>query len=91
MDVIIGRVPAIGQAGDRQAASPAPIEAKLLHVRMPRRRRDSERVGPDRAPTSPGVDPPGARVLVLLVPDAYRLPDDLNDSKYRIFLRVVRK
>lgn len=91
MDVIIGRVPAMGQTGDHQTASPTPIEAKLLHVRRPRRRRDSERIGPERAPTSPSVDPPGARVLVLLVPDAHRLPDDLNDSKYRIFLRVVRK
>jgi hypothetical protein len=94
MDVVIGRIPQIVSTGDQRPDLAVPIEAKVLHVRQPRRSAD-----PNRASGNPRrmvkrnaqVDPPGARVLLLLVPDAHRLPEDLTEGPYRIFLRIVRK
>ena len=94
MDVVIGRIPPATMTGDKTADQAAPIEARVLHVRQPRRTQDSGKSsGPPRIGKRGArpLDPPGARVLVLLVPDAYRLPEDLNEGPYRVFLRIVRK
>ncbi len=92
MDVVIGRIPAIAGTAERRPEPGAPIEAKVLHVRQPRRSRDPNKIkGNQRQASSAAVDPPGARVLVLLVPDAYKLPDDLMDGNHRIFLRIVKR
>ncbi len=94
MDVIVGRIPQATGAAGKRGDGPAPIEAKVLHIREPRRNRDQNRPLADDQRQKKGratVDPPGARVLVLLVPDAFRLPDDLSDGPYRIFLRIVRR
>ena len=40
MDVVIGAIPATAAAGRRLADASAPLEAKVLHVRAPRRTRD---------------------------------------------------
>lgn len=90
MDFVIGRVTPAGKANEKAAEPAAPLEARLLHVRLPRRSRDAAK-GNTRSGGSPQVDPPGARVLVLLVPDGFRLPDDLNERNYRIFIRIARK
>jgi hypothetical protein len=93
VDVVIGRIPAIAGSAERKPEPGAPIEAKVLHVRQPRRSRDPNKVkgGNQRQSSSAQVDPPGARVLVLLVPDAYKLPEDLMDGNHRIFLRIVKR
>ena len=93
MDVVIGAIPATAAAGRRPADAPAPLEAKVLHVRAPRRTRDQLKAqeGEARRSRTGQIDPPGARVLVLLVPDAYRLPDDLAGGDYRVFVRFVRR
>ncbi len=93
MDFTIGRVPPATTTDDKRPDATLGIEARVLHVRQPRRNPDPNRAkGPPRmGKRSPTVDPPGARVLVLLVPDAYKLPEDLNEGPYRIFLRIVRK
>lgn len=90
MDFVVGRIPRIGTASDQKAKEKLGIEAKILHVREPRRRREEERKGEERRGSSQ-TDPPGARVLVVLVPEAYRLPEDLDDGDFRVFLRFVRK
>ncbi|UCF66062.1 MAG: hypothetical protein JSV80_09640 [Acidobacteriota bacterium] len=93
MDFVIGRVPPPGSPSDRNPQTGGQIEARVLHVREPRRRRDEpgSHSGDKRRPSSANADPPGARVLVLLVPEAHRLPENLHDGSYRIFLRVVRR
>lgn len=91
MDFVVGRIPAVGGATERRPEPGAPIEARVLHVRQPRRsRNDASKIGQRRNGNAP-LDPPGARVLVLLVPDAYKLPEDLMNGDYRIFLRIVRR
>lgn len=93
MDFVVGRTQRLQGTTERSADGPSPIEARLLHVREPRRRRR----GPDpgepeqRAGGSAQADPPGAQVLVLLVPDGYKLPEDLSDGSYRVFLRFAKR
>lgn len=91
MDVTVGRIPAIGKAQEKKLDPGAPIEAKILHVRQPRRARDPRKSVNSRQSSSAAIDPPGARVLVLLVPDAFKLPDDLSSGDYRLFLRIVKR
>jgi hypothetical protein len=90
MDVTIGAVSRAGDKSDTKETAASQLEARLLHVRGPRRSRASA-PAEQRAPGSPAVDPPGARILVLLVPDGFRLPPDLDQGRYRLFLRLVRK
>lgn len=89
MDVVVGKISPVGATGDRSAEPPTGVEARVLHVRPGRRRKDPEKRG--RKQTEQPPDPPGARVLVLMVPDAHRLPEDLASGRYRVFLRFVRK
>lgn len=92
MDLVIGRIPAVGPANDKRADQGTPVEARVLHIRQPRRSRNPDKVkDARRAPASPQADPPGARVLILLVPEAFKLPDDLDKSNYRVFLRFVKR
>lgn len=89
MDVVIGRIPPPGPTGDRPP-DPAPqIEARVLHVRPGRRRSGTEKSG--RKPHGQAADPPGSRVLVLMIPEAFRLPDDLTSDRWRVFLRFTRR
>ena len=90
MDVTIGAVSRAGDKSDTKDGAAAQLEARLLHVRGPRRARGASATE-ERAPGSPAVDPPGARILVQLVPDGFRLPSDLDQGGYRFFLRLVRK
>ena len=90
MDVTIGAVSRAGDRSDTKEAVATQLEARLLQVRGPRRSRGSA-PAERRASGSPAVDPPGARILVLLVPDGFRLPPDLDQGRYRVFLRLVRK
>jgi hypothetical protein len=96
MDFVVGRIPPPGAPSERSQARQGQVEARVLHVRPPRGRRREEpdpRSGSreERRSGSASVDPPGARVLVLLVPDAHRLPDELMNGDYRVFLRFAKK
>lgn len=92
MDIVVGRIPAIATPGDKRLDTPQGIEARVLHVRQPRRSRNPAKVNErQRRASSPQADPPGARVLIVLVPEAHRLPDDLESGNYRTFLRFVRR
>ncbi len=92
MDVVIGRIPPVRNAREGQEPGRSFVEARVLHVRPPRRQRRPPDAGEEsRRRGSTEVDPPGARVLVLLVPEAHRLPPDLGEGNWRVFLRFVRR
>lgn len=93
MDFVVGRSQRVTSATDRGSSQATPIEARVLHVRAPRRRRGGQDPSqPDnRASGSTQADPPGAQVLVLLVPDAHKLPDNIGDGSYRVFLRFAKR
>ena len=92
MDIRVGNAPKIGAPGDRAPAKGAAVEAKILAIRAPRRRRGGapEPEGERRGhPVS--RDPVNSRVLVLLIPDSSQLPEGFNSDNFRIFLRFARR
>ncbi len=93
MDFVVGRTVRVSQTESSKSEQSGFIEAKILHVREPRRRRSPDpeaHHGKERRAVAE-TDPPGARVLVMLVPDAYRLPEDIDQGEYRVFLRITRR
>lgn len=84
MDIKVGNVTPAGQAGDRSREKQGTVEARLLALRTPRRSNRNGHEPRDR-------DPINARVLVLMVPDATRLPEDLHSGQWRVFLRFARR
>jgi hypothetical protein len=92
MEIVIGASPRVGQPGKKAEARGAFVEAQVLNVRAPRRRREGPRSGqPDRRYKGRGNDPAAGRVVVLMVPDGYNIPKDLSSGNYRVFLRVAPK
>ncbi len=90
MDIVIGATSPVKMPKPKDAAhGPKMIEARILNVRQPRKRKA------DR-PTSEGErrkqnvsDPVGSRVMVLLIPEGQRLPKDIESGRYKIQMRFV--
>jgi len=92
MEIVIGAAPRIGQPGKKEASRGGYVEAQVLNVRPPRRRREGPRAGqPDRRYKAGGNDPAAGRVVVLMVPEGYSIPKDIGSGNYRVFLRFARK
>jgi hypothetical protein len=93
MEIVIGAIPSVTRPKDQAAQSmPGSIEAKVLHVRPPRSQSKRTYQGQDkRTNNNNKQDPTGGLVLMLLVPEGYKLPKDLHSGNYRTFLRFVRR
>ena len=91
MEIIIGSSPHISQEipTKKQQAASGVVEAKLLHVRKPRK----GIAGPSgmERRQKQTQDPLKGRVLTVLVPDAALLPKDIEDIQYRVMLRFSKK
>ena len=95
MDIRIGAPARVGPPGDKTSTPKGTVEARILAIRQPRRRRgpgggQPERVERRSAPPQRN-DPPSGRVLILMIPDAGTLPPNLEGGAYRVFLRFVRR
>ncbi len=89
VDIIIGSVPPPGPPVNKPGPPGGAIEAEILNVREPRKRRiDPE--GDDRRKQF-RQDPAGARVLTVLIPNAMTLPKDLDGKNYKVMLRFMKK
>ena len=89
MEIIIGSTPPLGASDNRPAIrEKGVVEAKLLHVRPPRR----GIAGPSGAERRGKAtrDPLKARVLTLMVMDGDDLPKDIDTTRYRVSLRFQR-
>lgn len=92
MDIRVGSAPPIGGPGDRVVDSGRAVEAKVLAVRLPRRRRDGAPPSrEERRKDGTAQDPPSSRVLLLMIPDGSCLPEGLEAGAYRVFLRFARR
>jgi hypothetical protein len=92
MEIVIGAAPRVGQPNQPVDTRGGFVEAQVLNIRPPRRRRDGPRTGhPDRRDRSHEHDPASGRVLLLLVPEGYHVPKDLGTGNYRVFLRFAPK
>jgi hypothetical protein len=91
MDIIIGPTSSVGLSGRREIENGSgAVEAKVLSIRPPRQRRGKPPVGEDeRRARNTYEDPASGRVMVLLVPEGYKVPKDIESGNYRIFLRFV--
>ncbi len=90
MEIIVGSLPPLERNVIREQPAPSgQVEAKLLHVRPPRRGiagpSGMERRGKKTS------DPQSGRVLTVLVPDSAVLPKDLDKANYKVFLRFQKK
>lgn len=93
MEIVIGAIPKVERIKDKTPQVTAgAIEAKVLHVRPPRSGRRGAYSGNDkRVNGSPKEDPAGARVVILLIEEGYKVPKDIKSGNYRVLIRFVRR
>jgi hypothetical protein len=91
MDIVIGPTSSVGTPGRKGVANGGEaVEAKVLSIRPPRQRSGKPPVGEDERRNGKYQDDPSSgRVMVLLVPEGYKVPRDVESGNYRIFLRFV--
>jgi hypothetical protein len=90
MEIVIGATPRVGPPPKKASGTAGGyVEAKVLNVRPPRRRQAQPPGDNDRRHNKNSSDPAGGRVMVLLIPEGYTLPQDIGSGNYRIFLRFV--
>ena len=90
MEIVIGAPVRVGPPPKRSPSKESGyVEAKILNVRQPRRRRERPPGEGDRRHANVFEDPVGGRVMVLLVPEGYNIPPDIASGNYRIFLRFA--
>lgn len=97
MDIVVGAIPKAQIAGRDSAQGPGgAVEGQVLAVRLPRGTRsavEGARSQPDERRRRRGVrdvDPPGSKVLTLLIPDPTGIPADVGTARYRVIVRFVR-
>jgi hypothetical protein len=90
MEIVIGAARPVGSPGKKVEAGGNMIEARVLNVRPPRRRPAGPGTGRvERRNGQPAYDPAAGRVMVLLVPEGYHIPPDIDSGNYRVFLRFA--
>jgi len=92
MDLLVGATAKVADTADVGDVRRNQLEARVLAIRPARReRREEGRAAERRTTPAKRRDPVGGRVLVLLVPDGAKLPADLADGKFRVFLRFKKQ
>ncbi len=86
MEIVIGATQRVGPPGKKTKPQGNVVEARILNVRPPRRRPRGP--GNDQAERH-NDDPAAGRVMVLLVPEGYHIPQDVDSGNYRVFLRFA--
>ncbi|MBN1930338.1 MAG: hypothetical protein JW786_01850 [Desulfobacterales bacterium] len=91
MEIIIGSTQPVGPPVLKGiGTNTGMIEAKVLNIRPSRKRQRQLQHGTiERRKKKITSDPSGGRVLVLLIPDGYKLPKGIESGNYRVFLRFV--
>ena len=91
MEIIIGAPPRVGAAEkNRKERQGEFVEGKILGVRQPRKYFLNPPMGEkDRRSESHISDPMGGRVLTLLIPDGYKVPNNIENGEFRILMRFV--
>lgn len=96
VDIIIGIMPTAKVAENPVRANPireSLIDARILDIRPARKGKKTGPEGSDerRHMSRINVDPSGSTVLVLMINDANKLPQDLKTGDYRISIRISNK
>lgn len=90
VDIIIGSIQPT-RPPDKKPGEvvPGAIEAEILNIRRPRQT-ISRPSGKERRKQF-RQDPHNGQVLTLLVPDGMKLPKDLDERRYKVMLRFMKK
>ena len=92
MRIVIGDTPRVGPSGQyRPDMDSGLVEAKLLDIRAPRKERGEPPDGTERREHSDKSDPAAGRIVVLLVPEGYKIPKGVESGNCRIYLRFVQR
>lgn len=93
MEIVIGATNYVGTNSMRSGTrSGDNIEAQVLNVRNPRKNLVNPPEGKNHRKNGMiKLDPTNGCVMTILVPNGYRLPDDISTGKYRVFLRLAPK
>jgi hypothetical protein len=92
MHFVIGAPQRIGPPAQKLETKHGQLEARVLNIRSPRKRPRRKSARPqDRRYRTPEQDIASGRVMVLLVPDGYQIPRDINSGDYRVFVRFARR
>lgn len=90
MEIVIGATQRVEMASGRHEAMGNVVEARVLNVRPSRRRpKGPGHQQEKRRQGQAHFDPAAGRVVVLLVPEGYQIPQDINSDNYRVFLRFA--
>lgn len=91
MRIVIGDTVNIGSTGQyRSDGEPAAVEARLLKIRSPRKKRGNPPAGQrERRTGSSTDDPPSGRVVILMVPEGHKIPRGVESGSYKVYLRFV--
>jgi len=88
MEIKIGETPPVVKENTTDGRSVGgSVEATLLSMRPPRKRGGRRSMEQDELKA--GENPENGRVMVLLVPEGYKIPRDIESRQYRIFLRFA--
>ncbi len=92
MEIIIGSVPNVGiKEKKRRTESEGLIEAQVLHVRYPRKPYGLPPGGTeDRRQKNVPPDPSRGRIMTILIPEEYSIPQDVASGRYRVLLRFAQ-
>lgn len=96
MDILVGKISSVEASEKidsrlRKAEKENMIEAKMLNIRPPRKRRTKPPKGEERRSDNGYKDPGNGRVMVLLIPEGNKIPKEIESGNYRVFLRFSKK
>lgn len=90
VDIIIGSIPPTRPPDSKpETTVQGTVEAEILNIRRPRQS-ISRPAGEERRKQF-RQDPHNGQVLTLLVPNGMQLPKDLDERKYKVMLRFMKK
>ncbi len=90
MEIVIGATAPVGPPPKKNVSTGGGyVEAKVLNIRAPRRRRVIPQGQDDRRGGKESHDPASGQVMVLLIPEGYNIPSDIDSGNYRVFLRFA--
>ena len=94
MEIVIGDASPVGSPATKDSITiGGMVEAKMLNIRPPRKRGRAHSKAWDnkRRQEKYGQDPGDGRIMVILVPDGYRIPKDIDTREYKILMRFIPK
>ncbi len=89
VDIIIGGAPPVNPPSGRPKTAGGAVEAIILDVRSARRG-GAGPAGRERRKIQ-RRDPPGSKVLTIMVPDGMRLPRNLSGTSHTVMLRFIKR